>query len=117
MKKNMHQITKTESKENKRKAAITSFFNFIFSNAIGISGIIMLICFAVTGLLMYLKIALILSSLVIGLIFVLSAQGLYSFGLDKCYVEIEAKFLELTLYSALILGTLLFLIFEILSAS
>ena len=113
----MNQITKIETKENKYEVAIKSSLNFIFSNAIGISGIIMLICFAVTGLLMYLKIALILSSLVIGLIFVLSAQGLYSFGLDKCYVEIEAKFLELTLYSALILGTLFFLIFEILSAS
>ena len=111
----MNQITKIETKENKYKVAIKSSLNFIFSNAIGISGIIMLICFAVTGLLMYLKIALILSSLVIGLIFVLSAQALYSFGLDKCYVEIEAKFLELTLYSALILGTLLFLIIEIFS--
>ena len=113
----MNQITKIETKENKYKLAIKSFLNFIFSNAIGISGIIMLICFAVTGLQMYLKIALILSSLVIGLIFVLSAQGLYSFGLDKCYVEIEAKFLELTLYSAFILGTLLLLIIEIFSSA
>ena len=111
----MNQITKIETKENKYKIAIKSSLNFIFSNAIGISGIIMLFFFAVTGLLMYLKIALILSSLVIGLIFVLSAQGLYSFGLDKCYVEIEAKFLELTLYSAFILGTLLLLIIEIFS--
>ena len=114
-KKNMNQITKIETKENKYKIAIKSSLNFIFSNAIGISGIIMLFFFAVTGLLMYLKIALILSSLVIGLIFVLSAKGLYSFGLDKCYVEIEAKFLELTLYSAFILGTLLLLIIEIFS--
>lgn len=109
----MNQITKIETKENKYKVAIKSSLNFIFSNAIGISGIIMLICFAVTGLLMYLKIALILANLVIGLIFVLSAQGLYSFGLDKCYVEIEVKFLELTLYSALILGNLIFLTIEI----
>ncbi len=109
----MNQITKIETKENKYKVAIKSSLNFIFSNAVGISGIIMLICFAITGLLMYLKIALILSSLVIGLIFVLSAQGLYSFGLDKCYVEIEAKFLELTLYSALISGTLVLLIIEL----
>tara|TARA_B100000287_G_scaffold92314_1_gene84476 strand:- start:187 stop:513 length:327 start_codon:yes stop_codon:yes gene_type:complete len=106
-------MTKKELKENKHKAAITSFFNFIFSNAIGISGIIMLICFSVTGLLIYLKIALILSSLVTGLIFVLSTQGLYVFGIDKCYVEIEAKFTELTLYSALILGNLIFLTVEI----
>ncbi len=109
----MNQITKIETKEKKYKVAIKSSLNFIFSNAIGISGIIMLICFAVTGLLMYLKIALILSSLVIGLIFVLSAQALYSFGLDKCYVEIEAKFLELTLYSFFITGTLFFLIVNI----
>ena len=107
----MNQLAKV--KTNKFKTAFKFVLNYIFYNAIGISGLTMLICFASTDLLVFLKIASILSIVVIGLIFILSAQALYSFGLDKCYVEIEAKFLDLTLYSALILGNLLFLIIEL----
>tara|TARA_B100001540_G_C15727742_1_gene606160 strand:- start:54 stop:323 length:270 start_codon:yes stop_codon:yes gene_type:complete len=89
----------------------------VFSNAIGISGIASLIAFMITDLLLYLKVASILSITVIGLIFILSAQALYSFGLDKCYLEIEAKFLDLTLYSSLILVTLFFLLVELFGIS
>tara|TARA_Y100001968_G_C19399258_1_gene740104 strand:- start:945 stop:1289 length:345 start_codon:yes stop_codon:yes gene_type:complete len=109
----MNQLIKAETKKNKIKTTMKKIFYFIFSNSIGISGITALICFAFTDLLILLKISAILSIAVISLICILSIQALYSFGLDKCYVEIEAKFLELTLYSSLILGTLLFLIIEI----
>ena len=111
----MNQLSKITPEQSKSKVAATYLLNFIFTNAIGISGLIMLIFFAVTGSLVYLKIASILSFVVIGLIFIMSSQALYLFGLEKCYVEIEAKFLELTLYSALVSGTILLLIFELFS--
>lgn len=111
----MKQLAKIRT--NKFKTIVRFVLNFIFYNAIGISGLAMLICFAYSDLLVFLKIASILSIVVIGLIFILSVQALYSFGLDKCYVEIEAKFLDLTLYSSLILGTLFFLLVEIFSIS
>ena len=109
----MNQLSKIKPEQSKSKVAATYLLNFIFTNAIGISGLIMLIFFAVTGSLVYLKIASILSFVVIGLIFIMSSQALYLFGLEKCYVEIEAKFLELTLYSFFITGTFFFLIMNI----
>ena len=113
----MNKLIKVDKKNYRLKQHVLSFLSFVFSNAIGISGIASLIAFMITDLLLYLKVASILSITVIGLIFILSAQALYSFGLDKCYLEIEAKFLDLTLYSSLILGTLFFLLVEIFSIS
>ena len=113
----MNQLSKITPEPSKSKVAATYILNFIFTNAIGISGLIMLICFAITGSLVYLKIASILSFVVIGLIFIMSSQALYLFGLEKCYVEIEAKFLDLTLYSGLVSANLLFLIIEVIRST
>ena len=109
----MNQLSKTETKDKTFKSAFKSIANFIFSNAIGISGLIMLFCFAYTDLLVYLKIASVLSMVVVGLIFILCAQALFRLGFDSFFVEVEARFLDLTLYSTFLLGTLTFLIVEI----
>ena len=108
----MNQITKADPKQKKFKIAIFQIFRFIFRNGIGVIGLIMLAGYLITDTLIYLKVATILSITVVGLIFILSTQALYLFGLDKCYVEIEAKFLDLTLYSAFITGTIILLFFS-----
>lgn len=108
----MNKLIKVDQKNNRLKQHVLSFLSFVLSNAIGISGITSLIAFMITDSLLYLKVASILSITVVGLIFILSTQALYLFGLDKCYVEIEAKFLDLTLYSAFITGTIILLFFS-----
>ena len=111
--KTMGQLIKKNQKSKSPHSSKTAFFDFIFSNAIGISGLVMLICFVITEALIYLIIASILSFAVLGLVFIMSTQGLWLFKLEKCYVEIEAKFLDLTLYSGLVSMNLLFLIIEL----
>ena len=108
----MKQLAKIEPKQNKYKATLFQILKFIFANGIGITGLMMLAGYLITDMLFYLKVATILSFAVVGLIFILSSQALYVFGLDKCYVEIEAKFLDLTLYSAFITGTIILLFFS-----
>ena len=109
----MNQIIKADPKQKKFKITIIQIFRFIFTNGIGITGLIMLAGYLITDTLIYLKVATILSIAVLGLIFILSSQALYVFRLDKCYIEIEANFLELTLYSTFILSNIIFLTFQI----
>lgn len=108
----MKQLAKIEPKQNRFKVILFHILKFIFANGIGITGLMMLAGYLITDMLFYLKVATILSFAVVGLIFILSSQALYLFGLDKCYVEIEAKFLDLTLYSAFITGTIILLFFS-----
>ncbi len=109
----MNKLIKVNQKNKRLKQRMLSYLSFVFSNAIATCGIASLIAFMITDLLLYLQVASIFSFAVMGLIFIMSSQALYLFGLEKCFVEIEAKFLELTLYSALISGTLVLLIIEL----
>jgi len=106
----MHQITKIKPKESKFKIVLSYILSFIFSNAIGVTGLVILTSFLITDNLVYLKIASILSLLVISLFLLLNTTALIKFGIDEVIAEIEVKFLDLTLYSLFIASTLFFLL-------
>ena len=112
-KKSMNELTKTETENSKLKTSLIHFFDFVFSNAIGVSGLFILAGFVLTNEVLYLKIATVLSLIVVLLFFLLSVTALYRFGIDEVIAEIEIKFLDLTMYSAFILGTILFLVLEL----
>jgi hypothetical protein len=109
----MNELTETKNENSKLKNTLIHFFDFLFSNAIGVSGLFILAGFVLTNEVIYLKIASALSLTVVLLFFLLSITALYKFGIDEVIAEIEIKFLDLTMYSAFISGTLLFLIVEL----
>ena len=112
-KKSMNELTVTKTENSKLKSILIHFFDFLFSNAIGVSGLFILAGFVLTNKIFYLKIASILSLTVVLLFFLLSINALYKFGIDEVIAEIEIKFLDLTMYSAFISGTIFFLCHEL----
>jgi len=106
----MHQITKIKPKESKFRIVLSYILNFIFSNAIGVTGLVILTSFLITGNMVYLKIASILSLVVTSLFLLLNTTALIKFGIDEVIAEIEVKFLDLTLYSLFIASNLFFLL-------
>ena len=112
-KKPMNELTETKNENSKLKNILIHFFDFLFSNAIGVSGLFVLAGFILTNEVLYLKIATALSLIVTLLFFLLSVTALYKFGIDEVIAEIEIKFLDLTMYSAFISGTVFLLIRQI----
>ena len=111
----MNELTETKTENSKLKFILVHFFDFLFSNAIGVSGLFILAGFILTNKIFYLKIASVLSLIVVLISFLLSVTALYKFGIDEVIAEIEIKFLDLTMYSAFLTGTFFFLILEIFS--
>ena len=109
----MNQITKITPKLSKLQIVLSHVLDFIFSNAIGVTGLAILVGFVLTDRMIYLKIACILSLMVTSLFLLLNATALIKFGINEVIAEIEVKFLDLTLYSTFLMGTFFFLTLEI----
>ena len=105
----MNQLSKIEPRRNKLKILLFHVLDFIFSFAIGITGLVVLAGYFLTGMLVYLKVASLLSLLVVLIFLSIAIFSLFKFGLETLIVEMEVKFLDLSLYSTFIFITFLFL--------
>ena len=108
----MNHLSKIEQKQGKLKTLLYHALDFIFSFAIGVTGLIVLAGYVLTGVPVYLKIAALLSLLVILIFSATTIFSLLKFGLETLIVEMEVKFLDLSLYSSFIFITFLFLFLE-----
>ena len=108
----MNQLSKIEPRQSKLKTLLFHLLDFIFSFAIGITGLVVLVGYLLTGMAAYLKMASLLSLLVLLIFLGTATFCLFRFGLETLIVEMEVKFLDLSLYSAFIFITFLFLFLE-----
>ena len=108
----MNQLSKIEPRQSKLKTLLFHLLDFIFSFAIGITGLVVLVGYFLTGMAAYFKVASLLSLLVLLIFLGTATFSLFRFGLETLIVEMEVKFLDLSLYSAFIFITFLFLFLE-----
>ena len=109
----MNQLTKIEQRRSKLKTLLYHVLDFIFSFAIGVTGLVVLVAYVLTGMHVYLKIASLLSLLVILIFLTTTIISLFKFGFDTLIVEMEVKFLDVSLYSTFIFITFLFQFLEL----
>ena len=108
----MTQLSKIEQKQSKLKTLLYHVLDFIFSFAIGITGLVVLTGYVLTGMPVYLRVASLLSLLVVLIFSATTIFSLFKFGLETLIVEMEVKFLDLSLYSTFIFISFLFLFLE-----
>ena len=108
----MNKLSKIEQSQSKLKTLLYHVLDFIFSFAIGITGLVVLAGYVLTGMLVYLKIAALLSLIVVLIFSATTIFSLLKFGLETLIVEMEVRFLDLSLYSSFIFITFLFLFLE-----
>jgi hypothetical protein len=109
----MNQLSKIEQSQSKLKTLLYHVLDFIFSFAIGITGLVVLAGYVLTGMSVYLKIASLLSLLVILIFSITTIFSLFKFGFDSFIVEMEVKFFDVSLYSTFIFITFLFQFLEL----
>ena len=109
----MNQISKIEPKTSKFRTALLHVLDFVFSNAIGVSGLVLLAGFLMTDMFIYLKSAAFVSLGACFLFLLMTITALVKFGFKPVIAEMEINFLDLTMYSIFILGTLSLLTLEL----